>query len=87
MEALPHNPAFGQQSSQQQASGVPPPQYPDPMQSAGHFAPQGPSGPEDAPPSYEDAIASDLPPLAGARPAYRPPTAPEGESTIDEKRR
>lgn len=46
-----------------------------------------PPGYEEAPPSYEDAIGQDLPPVIGSRPAYRPPTAPEGESRLtDEKR-
>lgn len=41
----------------------------------------------DAPPSYEDAIATSLPPINAARPEYVPPTA--GEDTVldrDEKK-
>jgi len=42
---------------------------------------------EEPPPSYEDAVASDLPPVDGPRPDYAPPPAPEGESRlISEKR-
>jgi hypothetical protein len=44
---------------------------------------------DEAPPSYEDAIASDLPPVDGPRPHYDPPPAPPGEDGIgarDEKR-
>ncbi|KAF1988542.1 hypothetical protein K402DRAFT_391761 [Aulographum hederae CBS 113979] len=39
----------------------------------------------DAPPSYEDAIASDMPPIDGPRPDYVPP--PSGAPVGDEKRR
>lgn len=36
----------------------------------------------DAPPSYEDAIASDVPPVMAPRPQYAPPPPGEdGEST------
>ncbi|RDI79289.1 hypothetical protein Vi05172_g10696 [Venturia inaequalis] len=50
--------------------------------------PQAPAY-EEAPPSYEDAVGQDLPPINGPRPGYNPPPAPEGESRItgDEKRR
>lgn len=43
---------------------------------------------DDAPPSYEDAIAADMPPIDGPRPDYRPPPAPAGEGGFgDTKRR
>jgi hypothetical protein len=80
MESLPQNSAMGAQS---------PPVYGAPAASGSHLPPQHVPGNDDAPPSYEDAIASDLPPLNGPRTGYRPPAAPEGESRItgDEKRR
>jgi len=43
---------------------------------------------DEAPPSYEDAIAADLPPVDAPRPDYAPP--PVGEDDVlrrDEKRR
>lgn len=60
------------------ASGAPPAAHPAPA-----------PGYEDAPPSYEDAIASDMPVIDGPRPDYEPPPAPAGESAVgreDEKR-
>jgi hypothetical protein len=43
---------------------------------------------DDAPPSYEDAIAQDLPPINGYRGSYQPPPMPEGAPGFsDEKRR
>ena len=61
-----------------------------PASSASNAPPNDP-GYEDAPPSYEDAIAEDLPPLPdGPRPNYAPPPpSTDGESRIssDEKRR
>lgn len=43
---------------------------------------------EDAPPSYEDAIGQDLPPINGYRGSYQPPPVPEGGPRLsDEKRR
>jgi hypothetical protein len=89
MEAQPHNPALGPQSGTGAAAPVNPPVYPGPSHAGAHVPSQQAEGHEDAPPSYEDAIASDLPPLAGPRPAYSAPAAPEGESRItgDEKRR
>jgi hypothetical protein len=54
---------------------------------------QGAPGPnlpayEDAPPSYEDAIGADLPPINGYRGSYQPPPVPEGAPRFsDEKRR
>lgn len=43
---------------------------------------------EDAPPSYEDAVGQDLPPINGYRGSYQPPPVPEGGSGFaDEKRR
>jgi hypothetical protein len=43
---------------------------------------------EDAPPSYEDAIGQDLPPINGYRGSYQPPPVPEGAPRFsDEKRR
>lgn len=57
-------------------------------------APQGPVQPgalptyDDAPPSYEDAIGQDLPPINGYRGSYQPPPVPEGAPRFsDEKRR
>ncbi|KAF2427248.1 hypothetical protein EJ08DRAFT_593140 [Tothia fuscella] len=87
MEAQAQNPAFDHPPMQAQPASMAPPGYSGPLQPGAQAPPHNVSGMEDAPPSYEDAVATDLPPLAGARPAYRPPTAPEGESTIDEKRR
>jgi hypothetical protein len=87
MNSLPSNPALGPQT--QNAGQMNPPVYGTPAQSSNYLPPQPVPGHDDAPPSYEDAIASDLPPLDGPRPGYRPPPAPEGESQItgDEKRR
>ena len=43
---------------------------------------------DDAPPSYEDAIGQDLPPINGYRGSYQPPPVPEGAPRFsDEKRR
>jgi len=43
---------------------------------------------DDAPPSYEDAIGQDLPPINGYRGSYQPPPAEEGAPQFwDEKRR
>jgi hypothetical protein len=43
---------------------------------------------EDAPPSYEDAVGLDLPPIDGYRGSYQPPPIPEGAPRFsDEKRR
>jgi hypothetical protein len=43
---------------------------------------------DDAPPSYEDAIGEDLPPINGYRGSYRPPEVVEGATGFeDEKRR
>jgi hypothetical protein len=43
---------------------------------------------DDAPPSYEDAIGEDLPPINGYRGSYRTPEVPEGAPRFsDEKRR
>jgi hypothetical protein len=45
-------------------------------------------GYDDAPPSYEDAIGADLPPINGYRGSYQPPPVPEGAPRFsDEKRR
>jgi hypothetical protein len=54
----------------------------------GTAVPPPQAGYDDAPPSYEDAIASDLPPVNAPRPEYAPPAA--GEDTVlrgDEKKR
>jgi hypothetical protein len=63
-------------------------QFP-PQQGAPNAPPAAASGFEDAPPSYEDAIAQDLPPINGYRGEYQPPPFPEGEPRFagDEKRR
>lgn len=52
-------------------------------------APQSSQVPyDDAPPSYEDAIGQDLPPINGYRGSYQPPPVPEGAPRFsDEKRR
>jgi hypothetical protein len=43
---------------------------------------------EEAPPSYEEAIGQDLPPINGYRGSYQPPPVPEGAPRFsDEKRR
>lgn len=43
---------------------------------------------DEAPPSYEDAIGQDLPPINGYRGSYQPPPVPEGAPRFsDEKRR
>ncbi|KAL5378098.1 hypothetical protein DPSP01_009382 [Paraphaeosphaeria sporulosa] len=43
---------------------------------------------DDAPPSYEDAVGQDLPPINGYRGSYDPPPVPEGAPRFsDEKRR
>ncbi|KAI8933477.1 hypothetical protein NX059_009215 [Plenodomus lindquistii] len=50
----------------------------------------GPDAPayDDAPPSYEDAIGQDLPPINGYRGSYAPPVPEEGAPRFsDEKRR
>ncbi|TID26476.1 hypothetical protein E6O75_ATG00969 [Venturia nashicola] len=60
------------------------------VQQATSSAPQPQAPPyEEAPPSYEDAVGQDLPPVNGPRPGYNPPPAPEGESRLtgEEKRR
>jgi hypothetical protein len=87
MNSLPPDPAFGPPHNS--GPGMATPLYGTPLASGSHLPPQTVPGADDAPPSYEDAIASDLPPLNGPRPGYRPPAAPEGESRItgDEKRR
>lgn len=59
-----------------------------PSAAAGTTTGGAPPGYDEAPPSYEDAIASDLPPVDGPRPDYEPPPAP-AESELghgDEKR-
>jgi len=60
-----------------------------PPQQGAPFQPPVASGFDDAPPSYEDAIAQDLPPINGYRGEYQPPPFPEGEPRFsgDEKRR
>jgi len=53
----------------------------------GASAEQQPPMYDDAPPSYEDAIATNLPPVDAPRPEYAPP--PAGEDDVlrrDEKR-
>lgn len=67
---------------------------PTPLESSGPSAwPARPGGVgpeegyEDAPPSYEDAIASDLPPVATqSRPAYEVPPQREDPLLGDEKK-
>ena len=59
-----------------------------PPQQGAHLPPQNAPGYEEAPPSYEDAIGQDLPPVDGYRGEYAPPPFPEGEPRFsgDEKR-
>ena len=50
--------------------------------------PQGAPAYDDAPPSYEEAIGQNLPPVDGHRGEYQPPPQAEGEPSFpDEKRR
>ena len=50
--------------------------------------PQNTPAYDDAPPSYEDAVGQNLPPINGYRGSYQPPPVPEGAPRIsDEKRR
>ncbi|PVI06714.1 hypothetical protein DM02DRAFT_609516 [Periconia macrospinosa] len=56
------------------------------------FPAQGGAGhqqqvPEDAPPSYEEAIGANLPPINGYRGSYMPPPAPEGAPRFSEDRK
>lgn len=65
------------------------PQYQLPPQQGISLQTEAAPAYEDAPPSYEDAIAQDMPPVAGPRGAYAPPPVQEGEPRFpgDEKRR
>jgi len=47
--------------------------------SAQPSAAQPPAPYDDAPPSYEEAVGQDLPPINGYRGSYAPPPVPEGE--------
>ncbi|KAK7550517.1 arrestin [Phyllosticta paracitricarpa] len=74
-------------------NGIPPRKpVPGGMTASPYYAPSSPSpiapGYEDAPPSYEDAIATNLPPVNGPRRDYAPPPVPEGAPRFssDEKR-
>ena len=69
------------------SAAVPPPQFPYQGQLVQPMG--GPQAPyDDAPPSYEDAIGQDLPPINGYRGSYQPPPMPEGAPRFsDEKRR
>ncbi|KAJ4292742.1 hypothetical protein N0V90_009405 [Kalmusia sp. IMI 367209] len=54
----------------------------------GSAQPQAAPSYDDAPPSYEEAIGEDLPPINGYRGSYQPPPVPEGAPRFsDEKRR
>ncbi|KIW02227.1 uncharacterized protein PV09_06381 [Verruconis gallopava] len=74
----------------------PPRRKPVPNETAAASAPsvtsglpaQSAPGYEDAPPSYEDAIAETVPPVDGPRPGYRPPPDTGGEESriTDSKR-
>lgn len=69
-------------------TAVPPPPFQgQPVPPVQHMG--GPEAPyDDAPPSYEDAIGQDLPPINGYRGSYQPPPVPEGAPRFsDEKRR
>ena len=72
---LPRKPSAGYDSG----SVVPPPTAP------GINQPVEPPY-DEAPPSYEDAIAQDLPPIDGPRSDYAPPPIPEGESGFPEEK-
>lgn len=56
-----------------------------PMQPSPQQQPGGDFG--DAPPSYEEAIGQDLPPINGYRGSYQPPTVPAGAPTFPEEKR
>jgi hypothetical protein len=60
-----------------------------PAQGAPHNAPQPGALPtyDDAPPSYEDAIGQDLPPINGYRGSYQPPPEPEGAPGFSDGKR
>jgi len=70
--------------------GTDPPKLPQYSAPGSSSAPQSQSAQtyEDAPPSYEDAVGQNMPPISGPRPGYNPPPAPEGESRLtgDDKR-
>ncbi|OCK77532.1 hypothetical protein K432DRAFT_304003 [Lepidopterella palustris CBS 459.81] len=76
---LPHTPIEPSVSSANQF----------PPQQGTQLPPQAEPGYEEAPPSYEDAIGQDLPPIDGYRGEYQPPPVPEGAPRFsgDEKRR
>ncbi|KAH8686629.1 arrestin [Phaeosphaeriaceae sp. PMI808] len=50
-------------------------------------APPQAGGFEDAPPSYEEAIGQDLPPINGYRGSYQPPPVPEGAPRFSDEKR
>ncbi|KAK8246114.1 arrestin [Phyllosticta capitalensis] len=87
-------PASPSPSSPMAAGGYPPPHMMPPQGNNYHpHAPPQPyaqpsSGFEEPPPSYEDAIASNMPPVNGPRRDYAPPPVPEGAPRFsnDEKR-
>ncbi|KAF2753180.1 hypothetical protein EJ05DRAFT_523333 [Pseudovirgaria hyperparasitica] len=60
-------------------SGPPPPQGQVYQQPSAEY--------EDAPPSYEDAVGQNLPPIDGPRRAYAPPPFPEGEPRFEGDRK
>jgi len=67
----------------------PPKQHPIPVTKPSSAAsgpstglpPQSAPGYDDAPPSYEDAVAEHVPPVDGPRPGYRPPEDTGGEES------
>lgn len=66
----------------------PPTTPPTPTNLQGLSGAPPPAPYDDAPPSYEDAIGQDLPPINGYRGSYQPPPVPEGAPRFsDEKRR
>lgn len=84
-ESKTQHASLGVHSAQGQA-----PQTPTTPTHAGF--PNGGSGspgmPDDAPPSYEEAVGNGLPPINGYRGNYQPPPVPEGAPRFsDEKRR
>lgn len=78
-----------------QSQAVPTPTTPNHSGSSGGFNaspgqpahPPSEAGHEDAPPSYEEAIGQDLPPINGYRGSYQPPPVPEGAPRFSEEKR
>lgn len=76
----PHTPTTPTHAGFASGPSQPAQPHPPPQAGAGEFG--------DAPPSYEEAIGQDLPPINGYRGSYQPPPAPAGAPSFpDEKRR